>query len=92
MAKKDVDIFSDLSEELEEKKEAKKKTMLDEFEVKEVKKAKKKPFSFYLDVKYNELLEEHIENMKREAKRKGIKIDISKSKLLEKILDDYFKL
>lgn len=92
MAKKDIDIFADLSEEIDEKNERINDIVLNEFEVKTVKKNNKKAFSFYIDAKYNQLIEEYIDNLKREAKRKGIKISINRSKLLEKILDSYFKL
>jgi hypothetical protein len=86
---KEKDIFH-FDEENSEDQTEKDKSLLDDFEVVEKKKPTKKPFSFYLDIRYNQLLEERIDQIEREAKRKGVNIDISKSKLLEKILDDYF--
>jgi predicted HicB family RNase H-like nuclease len=87
--KESKDIF-DFTEEEEIKKET--KSEVSEFAVEEKGKPTKKPFSFYLNVKYNKLLEEKIDQIERKAKRENIKIDINKSKLLEKILDDFFKL
>lgn len=63
---------------------------INEFLVEEKKKPSKKPFSFYINVKYNDLLEKRIDQMKRKAKRNNLEIDINKSKLLEKILESYF--
>jgi len=89
--KKEINIFSDIGEEaIEEKKEISEKSILGAFEVEEKKKPTKKPFSFYLDVTLNQKIEENVDRIQREAKRKGVNIDISKSKLVEKILNDYF--
>jgi hypothetical protein len=88
---KDIFDFTE-AEEVEIENKNKNKNEINEFVVEKVKKPLKKPFSFYLNVKYNKLLEKKIDQIEREAKRKNIKVDINKSKLLEKILDNYFEL